>query len=368
MRPVYLNLNQTQDNIKNKSFNHEVIADKTLKLPSTNLKRIYRKKMPLNFYYRNYRKNQISDDQIYEQNEPIRQTESNQLRYLYLKSDNNLKMLIMFDIAKYQGKKIDLLNSYNFPRDSAMVLVRGKLLIAGGKLTDSSIISDTYLLDFSNIKTAKLSNMNLCKRNTSMINWNNNYIYSIGGFNNEQNYLRNVEIFIIEENKWINANPLNLGRQDISLCLFNNSIIYSIGGAIFKNDEWIYLSNIERLDLNTKENIWEEINFSSIGNWSGRVFCGCTQISEYEIMIFGGYDSEHKSEVFIYNVDKDAIKNHDLVSLRKASSFISRNSEVLVNSQYIYAISYPNFYIHRYSFRENVWRYLDGSKWVNKLS
>ena len=284
---------------------------------------------------------------------------------IYLKFDKECSTLYTFDIKTNCGKKIQLLN-FIFPQDSAIINIRDSLFICGGKTIENEIESLCYQLDLNTFVSRNRNDMIHSKRNSSLANIMDLCVYSIGGFNPTENYLKVVEKYIFEEDIWKEISPLPMARQDPSICVFSDTIIYTFGGSIIFNKEWKYLSNIERLDSQNEAKGWEILDICENEGWFPRVFVGCFQLSSNEIMIFGGFDSQHNDEVLILNVDSQKIRNAG-IKLRKPCSIIYRNSEYVSDGECVFVIGFPGIDVHRYSFKEKVWKYYQSSKWFTIL-
>lgn len=75
--------------------------------------------------------------------------------------------------------------------------------------------------------------------------YENEFIYVIGGYNHEKGLLKSVEKFSIKARKWLQVEPINIGRINSSACKCGHKYLYVFGGM----DNRDFLDSIERFNL-----------------------------------------------------------------------------------------------------------------------
>jgi len=118
----------------------------------------------------------------------------------------------------------------------------------------------------------------------TLVNLNNNIIFSIGGFVNDKcvNYCEKYEI---AKNKWSQSKSLNEAKHLVTAIALESRYIYCIGGSNSKGINF----EIERLDTQT-ENNWEIIQFTNYHKEylnDGWHYQPAVKINENEFIIFG---------------------------------------------------------------------------------
>ena len=110
----------------------------------------------------------------------------------------------------------------------------------------------------------------------------NKFIYSIGG--HSECYLQDCLKYDVIHNKWSQLPKLNMERGTSASFAFNDVQLYTIGGGTESGDT----DTIEKLE--TKG--WEYVNIKNM--FSARRMIQGIQISEFEVLVFGGEHDESK--------------------------------------------------------------------------
>lgn len=86
------------------------------------------------------------------------------------------------------------------------------------------------------------------------------YIYVLGGENGIKK-INTCEKYSIQNDKWTFIKPMSQKKSKISACIFNNQFIYSIGG-LTEGQNYIQIYNeIEKYDIG--ENTWSLIQIDN---------------------------------------------------------------------------------------------------------
>lgn len=80
---------------------------------------------------------------------------------------------------------------------------------------------------------------------------------------------------------------MNVGRAGVGLCSVGNKCLYAFGG---RNENRQILDTIEVFHID--DNIWFEVDYADKSNWIPCYMSLSYQISENEILIFGGKSSK----------------------------------------------------------------------------
>ena len=323
------------------------------------------KSSPLALVSENVNENSLTNDNpksdVFNSNHSQVNTEKHNL--LVLKIDKDINSIYTFDNNSNEGRQIKF---KNFPiiQDSAIVPINQNIFICGGKNAQNSQTNEAFMIDLVNSNLIIKESMNVSRRSHTLVSYLQAIIFCAGGYNSQLKYLKEVEKYIIQQNKWIICPFLTKPRQDVSLCVTSNKMIYCFGGAIYELNKWKYLNTIEKFDLDNEQLGWKEIKLKFNSNWTPRVFSGVIQVSQDTIMIFGGFNEGHLSDVLLFNFEEEKVNDCNL-KLKTGSSFVQRNSEILIDDKFIYAAGFPALDIHRYSFIDQCWKYLTSTNWFN---
>ncbi len=239
--------------------------------------------------------------------------------------------------------------NFNIPLFSRSIAIEnGDIYLTGG-LVKPYYLKTTFFLDEASSTLVKKADMNLPRADHSLI-YLAGYIYAIGSYvHNKCN--NTCERYDIYKNKWTPIASLNTGRAGVGLCSVDNSYLYAFGG---RNEQRVILSAIECYNIATDE--WKEIEYSQKDNWIPCYMSLAHQISENEILIFGGKSAKTQlvsKESYIYNIEDGEFI--DGPPLRNPSSFM--NSIISwKNNLYVFG---NDVYIHRFSLIDKSWSIKD---------
>ena len=268
-------------------------------------------------------------------------------------SSNNLHVFDLKTLPTTQGGKFENLDDINIIQVSldisfsipynicSITTPDGRLFLCGG-----SDEGETYNYhyeynpkDDSLVRRRPMLNKR-CNHGVCMLG--RDKIMVAGGFSAEQGYLNTCEVYHVKKDMWTYVSPLNKKSECHSLCNFNEEYVYKLGG---KND---YV--IER--YNIKSNIWEVILLDrdvEVGH-----SCESVQINSNQIIIFGGYYQGNLDQCSVLtvkneeNVTQETLKKCEDIVLPEKLYFHCPKS-ALVYGDSVYAIDYGKQKVIRFS-------------------
>jgi hypothetical protein len=159
---------------------------------------------------------------------------------------------------------------------SAFCNALNKLYISGGEI-QKNVITDSFIcLDLDEIQNNKFNPTILCNMQRkrywhSMIYIPEKYIFIIGGPNEI-----NVELYDIETNISKIDSQLNVDRCEPSLILVNNKFLYAFFGFHLYES---FINSIERCNLHKRNRKWEMVEYKLSNTTNiARAFFGLTYI------------------------------------------------------------------------------------------
>jgi len=286
-------------------------------------------------------------------------------QYILFKLDSDNSNIYLFDKDRLQGSRIQI--KYGIvASESAMILCQSKILLCGGSDGNSNQTASAYMIDLQTNSANSLQNMLIPKRSHTLGKAIDSEIYSIGGYSNPQRYLNAVEKYSTNTGNWTMMPSINLPRQDVSVCSANAQYLYCFGGSYTESGNWAFVNMIEQFNTMSESQGWQVFQLFSNNGWTHRVYAGSKQLSQTEILIFGGFDGDYLDDVLIFNFVEKKVSNTG-VKLRRPSSFIQRNISIVDIDNWIYAPGFPKLDIHRYSMNNNVFEYLEEANWINSV-
>jgi len=82
-------------------------------------------------------------------------------------------------------------------------------------------------------------------------------VFAVGGYNKENGYLKETEVYSIENRQWYKLGDLNVERSKATACLYNGNV-YVFGGLT--NNPQIQEIHAERFNYDNQK--WEKIAYS----------------------------------------------------------------------------------------------------------
>jgi len=249
-------------------------------------------------------------------------------------------------------------NSFRVNYDS--VQMKNKMYVAGG--FDSlkiDFIKTTIQIeitpDFTLQKQSK-ADMIYAKSQHKLVAFTPELIYSLGGKNRQDKFMKTCEIYNVKKDTWTEGPHMSQGKSFIAATAFQCSSIYTFGGL-----SKVALNTIESLHPNA-ENTWKIIKLAS-STWTAREEAAAVQISQREILVFGGINTQTGStdECFVFDVDKiELTKSKD--SLKKKEWFASRNATRCNKNIYIFGFHSNDLHIYE----NGTWSIEEYEQIVNK--
>ena len=174
-------------------------------------------------------------------------------------------------------------------------------------------------------------------------------IYAIGG-NDAKNFYTNCEYYDVNDDKWEKIANLNVARDSAACCIFNCKYIYVFSGRIKFNPKEI-TDVCEMYDIEKKN--WEIINLNKKNRWVPWDLAMCYQISPTNILIFGGFDRQNRTNAtFVFNTSKNTIERAaDLPTVGSFSTMVFHIEDNL------YTVGWNNTKknLYKYSISEGLW-------------
>ena len=240
---------------------------------------------------------------------------------------------------------MELQDDLLIPRHHKSIITpEGYIILTGGleqsKNGSITFLPNSYILDYENQKLVELAPM-ICPRAGHGIIYTPNGIMAVGGITKNQTITETCEIYNVDENKWYQIASLREPTMNSALCLFNGIYVIKISGKVSECElcQYVELYNFE-------ENMWtilecEDPNFVIPSS------CGCIQINESEILIFGGsfeQYSDRTDAIMVMQLDEELktfrIKTSNL-TLPVKESFIN-DQAISVNGRILALQNVPN--------------------------
>ncbi len=230
------------------------------------------------------------------------------------------------------------INNLSIPPDSAAIYVDYRYFVCGGR-SDSATLqyNSTFELDAMLMRLNKVADMAVEKRNHTLASADPHAFYSFCGYNEKSGYLGTCEKYSIEEDRWMQMPDVLEKRQDPSVCPFGSRRIYLFGGGVYRDEEWAYTDDIEFIDVTEEVAGWRQVLLKENQGCSPRIYAGMAQVSDSQIIFFGGYNGTHCDDCFVLNLAENTIGALE-AKLPRPSSFILRNSLPVVRNSTLYAI------------------------------
>jgi len=153
-----------------------------------------------------------------------------------------------------------LIASLNGSRyEHILVVAHEKLFAIGGKTDCGNCLSSSVeQLCCVDGKSKEVKSMNAQRCFFAAVSCNN-FIYAIGGWNNNEGTLDSVEKYDVNKNKWSLVNSMIVDRKEHAACVSGGKI-FSVGGASDKGnkpkaieiydsatDEWTVVGETEKV-------------------------------------------------------------------------------------------------------------------------
>ena len=174
-----------------------------------------------------------------------------------------------------------------------------------------------------------------------------NYIFMISGMNSKK-----VEKYDIINESWTSLSELNESRSWPSCLEYKNKYIFVFGGLSHKSDANEDNILIEKLDISTINNKWEQLNFNYNNNIKLPFYFGLVHINDNSFLLMGGkYNCKENSMNDCYKIIIDdkklEIEKDDDFKLPKKEEFNGKMFANFGNDYYgeFSSFSHGTFYL-----------------------
>lgn len=214
---------------------------------------------------------------------------------IYLFGDDvNAKVSLCYDVNEddWTIKKLPDTYGVKFYQCSAAIAINAfEILITGG---GSPPKKDTRIYMASKNELSNKATMNE-SRNAHAITMCKGNVYVLGGFSGKQR-LCTVERYSLAEDKWTTVAPMKDKRHYLSACTINDDTIYAFGG-FFGSTEQEINDSIEMYEAAKDQ--WMVIPIRMKNPlWA----CSALAVSNSEIILIGGKNTNRNGEVHMFNV------------------------------------------------------------------
>jgi len=212
----------------------------------------------------------------------------------------NSKVSLCYDINEDEWtlKKLPESSQHKFYQCSAAIALSPlEILITGG---GSPPKKDTrlYQCDKNELSIRQAMNEN---RNAHAITMCKGAVYVLGGFSGKQR-LNSVERYSVRDDKWTQVAPMKDKRHYLSACTLGDEVIYAFGG-FFGSTEQEINDSIETYEVD--KNVWTMLPVRMKNPlWA----CSALSISQNEIILIGGKNTNRNGEVHLFNVQQKSWK------------------------------------------------------------
>jgi N-acetylneuraminic acid mutarotase len=221
--------------------------------------------------------------------------------HIYLFGDDiNSKVSLCYDINEdeWSIKKLPDNTSHKFYQCSASIALNPtEILITGG---GSPPKKDARIYLTQKNEILNKSQMTE-SRNAHAITICKGAVFVLGGFSGKQR-LCSVEKYNIREDKWYQVAPMKDKRHYLSACSIGDEHIYAFGGFYGSTEQEIN-DSIEMYEV--EKNLWQVLSVRMKNTlWA----CSALAISNTEILLIGGKNTNRNGEVHLFNVNSKSWK------------------------------------------------------------
>jgi hypothetical protein len=210
--------------------------------------------------------------------------------------------IYLFDETKVDHfTKINNSSKFYFPRYSrATELIDGSFLISGGDFKNETTNICSHLILDSNGTSYNLRDSMKSSRKSHAHIYNGGFVYVFGGFGYYHKPINSVERFDTRNGGWKTLNPMNFNRAYGTAMNYDDNFIFIIGGLSDERREGtIDLNIIERYDI--KNDVFSQFKIKLPIPVFG---CITAMVASNLIFIAGGWSEESKiSTRFAYTLN-----------------------------------------------------------------
>ncbi len=240
---------------------------------------------------------------------------------------------------------------------SEAVLVDSTIYLVGGQ-EDSNL---TLSLDIMHYKKRleRKANMIRGRYNHALEQVAGKYLYCVGGCASTKP-LRHCEKYSIRDDKWFALPKLKEKKQNMSICVCSDRMLYSFGGALLGNEA--LFSTVERLDILDESFGWQILNLPLNNKWRPVECMGSVQISEHNILLFGGWKPkrEESGKCFIFDTVTRRIRRLRSKLKNKSGFYYAIRPRKIGNKVYMMD---PDFNVDVFDIPTLTWSILRKDEW-----
>ena len=264
------------------------------------------------------------------------------------------KRLNVYDIVTNTTNYVELDITFKIPSFSrSIILPNGHVYLLGGEEPEYYSRREIFMYD-STANDGKLhpkAPMPLRKFDFTLC-YLNGCIYVLCGKDNSSEVVNSCERYSLEDNQWNSIAAVNKKRYAASAVGFGGNRIYLFGGRSDYSNTMVHEIEEYKMELNQ----WSVLNVNNSNLWVPVEVCACIQVSEEEILIFGGSDARIKDShnSLIFKVTDQTFQKYG--ELKRAQVFV--NAPFLYKN-HIYALGNEYYMkqrnLHRFSLEKQEW-------------
>ncbi len=202
------------------------------------------------------------------------------------------------------------LEGFTMPHNFGILEIDEKLYIIGGQRKELSginkYLNTVYLLDpaaRSCVSKCGMKERRMCLSVSALMG---KHIFVVGGFRNGH-LLKSCERYELAEDSWVYIPPLSSAKSNCGVCTFDERLLFAFAGYVYRRD----VADIEFLDLlelgGTEK--WTVLAPTLRGHWEGMQNPGSLQISNADILVFGGvHRGTMLRKSFVYGVEEKSVR------------------------------------------------------------
>eukprot|EP00826_Nyctotherus_ovalis_P043197 TRINITY_DN4522_c0_g1_i1.p1 TRINITY_DN4522_c0_g1~~TRINITY_DN4522_c0_g1_i1.p1 ORF type:complete len:567 (-),score=180.97 TRINITY_DN4522_c0_g1_i1:120-1649(-) len=246
-----------------------------------------------------------------------------------------------------------------FPFSFDYIEIDNRVFISGGETTPGKLLKATFELDEQQGLLLRKARMVVEKKWHTLCETSPTSFYSVGGCNT-YGALSTCEKYDISKNVWTLQPSMNEAKFYCGVAALNERSLFAFAGF---NEEYD-ISTIEKLDMQDTESGWAKVIIANDQIiWSGRRNIGCYPISQKEILLFGGWDGNWRSESFIFNAEVNTLQYSG--ALLRGEKFYRSKPKKVEGLMYIIGYHYAD--LHIYNIAKKTWSIKLKDQWAVKL-
>lgn len=150
-----------------------------------------------------------------------------------------------------------------------------------------------------------MDDMKYARHGHSVCCLNDKFLIVTGSRCEEDDAFKRCEQYNIDLDLWFEIPNLNVGRHYHSSCTYNERFVFIFCGIAQSGKK--YCNSIEKYDSMHRSDSWVVINVPA-SQFAERQGAGVVQITQDEIVIFGGFSGRFLRDCSIYNAQSNAMR------------------------------------------------------------